>query len=267
MSLARFRQMARLEKLAELPLKIRQETERDWQSTLHLAVGHAATLSFIIRYGNPQIGEPLSLACQRVAELDVWREYCEKFPLLFVYSEREYAFEPHSRDSVLIIGGHLRHAVVTMFGGADEKEKLDAVFASAPAWLVWFTFADYTARLLGLKLPDLSGVTGFARPKANFDLWCGVPREAFEPSPWPKGLKNGPFACAGLNLALPATQWPHIPMPTRKQKRAGAPGPVKCCDRWPHLFPSKVLMEGDWLEFFYQQRARQRATCETGDDG
>jgi len=44
-----------------------------------------------------------------------------------------------------------------------EKEKLEQVFASAPPWLIWFTFADYTAELLGLSLPDLSSVAGDAR--------------------------------------------------------------------------------------------------------
>jgi hypothetical protein len=43
------------------------------------------------------------------------------------------------------MGSPLRHAVISSFPGADEKEKLDAVFASAPPWLIWFTFGDYTA--------------------------------------------------------------------------------------------------------------------------
>ena len=70
----------------------------------------------------------------------------------------------------LAYGMPLRHVIIANFPGVGEKDKLDAVFASAPPWLIWFTFADYTAKLLGLTLPNLSGVMGFARSKANFDL-------------------------------------------------------------------------------------------------
>jgi hypothetical protein len=51
------------------------------------------------------------------------------------------------------MGAHLRHFVISSFPGADEKEKLDRVFSAAPPWLLWFTFADYTAALLDLTLP------------------------------------------------------------------------------------------------------------------
>ena len=42
------------------------------------------------------------------------------------------------------------------FPGADETEKLNLVFASAPLWFLWFTHADVIGRVLGLKLVDLS---------------------------------------------------------------------------------------------------------------
>ena len=52
---------------------------------------------------------------------------------------------------------------------------------------IWFTFADYTGKLLGLKLPDLSGVVGFERSKENFDNWWGLPSGAFERRLWSRG--------------------------------------------------------------------------------
>ena len=88
--------------------------------------------------------------------------------------------EPYDRDGVSLLGQFVRHAVISNFPGADEKQKLNAVFSSAPPWLIWFTFADYTAKLLKLKLPDLSDVRVFERSKENFDCWWGLPSGAFE---------------------------------------------------------------------------------------
>ena len=74
MSQARFRQIARLEKLAQPYLKARRHAEEEWKKTLDGAVENAAILAFLIRYGNPIIDEPLSCACQRCSESSVWRE-------------------------------------------------------------------------------------------------------------------------------------------------------------------------------------------------
>ena len=87
--------------------------------------------------------------------------------------EQQHTVEPYNRDGIFSLGPFVRHAVISNFPGADEKQKLNAVFSSAPPWLIWFTFADYTAKLLGLKLPDLSDVRVFERSKANFDLGGG----------------------------------------------------------------------------------------------
>ena len=129
--------------------------------------------------------------------------------------------------------------------GADEKEKLDAVFASSPPWLIWFTFGDYTAELLSLTVPDLSSVAGFARSKANFDLWWGLPSGAFERRPWPDGPENEQLARTDLNLLRPATGWPDSQMTPREQRRERAARmkshPIKCTDDWPHLVASELL--------------------------
>jgi hypothetical protein len=258
MSQNRFRQIARLEKLAKPHLEAGRRAEREWQSTLEGAAAHAASFAFLIRYGNPTIGEPLSLACQRVSESSAWRECCEKFPAMVMMPHGEYSFEPHNRDHVAVIGRPLRHAVISRFPGADEKEKLDAVFGAAPPWLIWFTFGDYTAKLLGLTLPDLSGVTGFARSKANFDLWWGLPREAFESSPWAEGPENEPLARTDLSLLRPARQLPDSTMTPREQKRARATylksDPTKRTDEWPMLLPSELLEKQFELPKFLRPR-------------
>jgi hypothetical protein len=60
--------------------------------------------------------------------------------------------------------------------GTDETEKLDAVFATAPLWLLWITHGDVAGHVLGLKVPDLPSKSRFARPKAAHHL----PEGSFE---------------------------------------------------------------------------------------
>ena len=52
--------------------------------------------------------------------------------------------------------------------GADETEKLNLVFASAPLWFLWFTHADVIGSVLGLKVVDLSSKSRYARPPVSF---------------------------------------------------------------------------------------------------
>ena len=257
MSETRFRRIARLEKLAKPYLELARQTERQWERTLQGTAANAAILAFLIRYGNPNIGEPLSCACQRASgatqshaaprfqarplnsdvearhrwefqmnrttsESSAWKEFCEKFPSALLYQSKKYGFKPHDRSSTMLIGMLLRHAVISDFPGADDKEKLDAVFRSAPPWLIWFTFGDYTAGLLGLTLPDLSSVTGFARSKASFDRWWGLPSDAFERHPWPDGPDNEPLAHTDLNLLRPAKGRPDRQMTPRERRREHA---------------------------------------------
>jgi hypothetical protein len=139
--------------------------------------------------------------------------------------------------------------IIAGFPGADEKEKLDLVFASAPPWLIWFTFADYTAELLGLTLPDLSSVRGFARSKASFDLWYGFPSGVFERRPWPHGPDNEPLARNDLKLLRPEIERADNPITPRERMRAThmKPQTIKCTDDWPELMPS------EWFETILDQ--------------
>ena len=186
MSQFRFRQIARVEELAQPYIKRRRQIEKEWQGTIRVAADHAAILAFLIRYGDPKIGEPLSCAWERCINTHVWKEYCDNWEAMelehlgdewkeygdetppgnrFIFITRAYRMSPHDRDGALIIGTYVRHALIDSFPGATEKETLERVFASAPPWLIWFTFGDYAAELLGLSLPDLSTVVGFAVQK------------------------------------------------------------------------------------------------------
>ena len=75
----RFRQIARLELAARPYIGMRNRIQDQWETTRVGAAGHAAILAFLIRYGDPKIGEPLSCAWQRLQDTEVWREYCRKW--------------------------------------------------------------------------------------------------------------------------------------------------------------------------------------------
>jgi hypothetical protein len=241
----RFRQIDRLQKQALRYIERKQQIEREWRRTPVGAAAHAAILAFLIRYGNPKIDEPLSMACQRCGESDAWKTCCDKFPSTLL-AWNGYLFEPHDRDSVTRIGMPIRHAVISIFPGRDEKAKLNAAFASAPPWFIWFTFGDYTAALLGLTLPNLSGVSGFTRSKENFNHWWGLPKGAFERDPWPYGPETEPLAHVDLSLLRPAMRDPNSQMTRREQRRAVAAHMKslnkKHTDGWPWL-PAPAILE------------------------
>jgi hypothetical protein len=241
----RSRQIARLEKRGSIYIAQRMAIEEKWQHVRHGAVHHATVLAFLIRHGKPKIDEPLSNACQRVSESKVWKAFRdEHFPSRprppYARMRRGKPFDPYSRDSVLVMGERLRHVVISSFPGADEKAKLNAVFKSAPPWLIWFTFADYTAAALGLERPDLSRVACFARSKEAFDNWWGLPSGSFERQPWPKSLVKDPLSGTDLNLLRP--QPPQLLMTRRERNRAFAISPeASNRDEWPLLLPLEIL--------------------------
>jgi hypothetical protein len=104
MNQIRARQIARLEKRALPHIKQREGIEQQWRQVRRGAVAHAAVLAFLVRHGNPQMDEPLSEACRRVAESEAWKACCEKFPEACRDYCDEYPFEPYGRDRVSVIG-------------------------------------------------------------------------------------------------------------------------------------------------------------------
>ena len=200
-------------------------------------------------------------ACRRVTESEAWKACCEKYPICS-WDHRNYSFQPHSRDNVaLIVGDSLRHVLLSTLPGADEKDKLNRVFKSAPPWLIWFTFADYTAKLLDLNLPDLSTVTGFERSKDIFHRWWGLPESAFECRPWPDGTDGEPLVRTDLSL-LGLGTGQDAPITNRERKRALANSARSSLTHqidWPHL------VSEEWLQLDFETGfARLR---EAGDFG
>jgi len=286
MSRSRFRRIARLERSAQPYIQRRQQIEEKWRFFPHYAASHSAILAFIIRYGDPEIGEPLSCAWERFIDGPAWNECCNKWEAMELEQLRDEWKEdgdetapenrrasisptyretsPFRRDGVWIIGSYLRHELIASFPGDTEKEKLERVFAAAPPWLIWFTFADYTAELLGLCLPNLSSIASFARSKADFDNWYGLPSGAFVRRGWPDGPDNEPLARTDLNLLRPATQRLIIPITRRELRRARAidlnSRSAKSTAGWPDLISLEYLTmpfekQMKWIESNALRRA------------
>ncbi len=268
MNQIRLRQIARLEKRAYI--RQREGIAQQLRKLRNGAVAHAAVLAFVMRYGNPQMGEPLSEACRRVTESEAWKACCEKFSICTRYGYKNL-FEPYDRDRVFVIGDPLRHVLLSTLPGADEKDKLNRVFKSAPPWLLWFTFADYSAKLLGLSLPDLSTVSGFERSKKIFHNWWGLPESAFECRPWPDGTDREPLVRTDLSLLGLGTRQ-DAPITNRERKRALANSAKSSLSQqidWPGL-PSEEWLQVDletkitqWREagHFGEEESRHPEFC------
>jgi hypothetical protein len=56
--------------------------------------------------------------------------------------EREKLRGPTHRRNALHIAQFFREHFLPDLPGADQTEKLNAVFAKAPEWLLWFTHAE-----------------------------------------------------------------------------------------------------------------------------
>jgi hypothetical protein len=100
------------------------------------------------------------------------------------------------------IAQYFREYFLPQLPGADEREKLQPVFAEAEDWLLWFTHADVIGALLGLKVPDLSSKSRFARP--DISISCEyLPDGPFEWRELPDDAEDVFYATAREQLALP----------------------------------------------------------------
>jgi hypothetical protein len=164
----RFRQIARLESLAAAYLTSREKADSGFeQSVRENALVHTANLSALILYGKPKIDEPLSLAWRRCLDSAEWQKRREKYGGWDEYG-RDTCGDPFVSHGATRIAKYFRDHFLPDLPGADEVEKFSLIFNKAPPWLLWFTYADANARILGIKLPDLSAVSGYIRDPKNF---------------------------------------------------------------------------------------------------
>jgi hypothetical protein len=176
---ARFRQTARLERLAESYFRPKEEADSRFEEIVrNYAFIKSANLSALILYGDPQIDEPLSFAWRRCLESAEWQKRREKYGGWDEYG-RDSCGDPFDFGATGI-AEYFRKYFLPDLAGGDEVEKFSLIFKKAPPWLLWFTYGDVNARILGIKLLDLSTVKQFIRDPRNFRT---------------DNLPPGPFEC------------------------------------------------------------------------
>jgi hypothetical protein len=177
MGQTRFRQVAHLERLAKPFLERRQEYDTQTYTYLReKAFRIAANLSLLILYGKPKSHESLRSAWERCRESAAWRS-CREQNGGFDENGDERGGTPFDMLGAMQIAKYFRKHFLPALPGADEKEKLNAIFKTAPRWLLWFNHGDFCARLLGLKLPDFSKLSRFKREPPRFDFLRAGPFE------------------------------------------------------------------------------------------
>jgi hypothetical protein len=177
MTVARRRQIARLESLAEPYIeRIRLENaKREQEIAARIyddALIQAANLSLIILFGNPRIDEPLSGAWERCCK-STSSELCDNISK----ENRLNTFgPPFDRHGAQLSALYFRKVVMPRLPGADVQEKFDPIFAGAPLWLLWFTWGDATIEALHLKPRDRSEICKYPGSKEDFFRWPALHR-------------------------------------------------------------------------------------------
>jgi hypothetical protein len=164
----RFRRTAQLERLAKAYLRPREKADSGFEESVRKdAFVHTANLCALILYGDPKIDEPLSFAWRRCLESAEWQKRREKYGGWDEYG-RDTCGDPFVSFGARRIAKYFREHFLPDLSGPDEAEKFSLIFKKAPAWLLWFTYGDANARILGVKLPNLSTVQRFGRDLRNF---------------------------------------------------------------------------------------------------
>jgi hypothetical protein len=190
--------------LAKRAAELKTDDGSDEDGYLHpryfdMALSHAVNLAYLIKFGDPKIGEPLSEAWKRTGY------------------QGEYGPFLDFRDAKRVCDD-IRASVFPGLPGANLKEKLDLIFGTAPAWLIWFAGGESSAFMLDLKLPpDFLDAVNFDRPS-----WrpC-LPTGAFEPRLRPEHEKpDSQLEEYYLRMAGPMDS-----RTTRRQRRLSTPQP------------------------------------------
>jgi hypothetical protein len=176
MSPVQHRRLLRLEKLAAPVIdRVNQADEACNRQIQRDAAVHAVNFAAIVHHGDPEMDEPLSKAWPRCIRSGIWRDFANSalLPLL----------TPFNNLGARTLAEYLYENWVPTLPGANEKEKFDPIFANAPLWLIWFTYADWTAGFLNFDLPDLSQIENFARCSVIWKIWPCLPEGKFDLCP------------------------------------------------------------------------------------
>jgi hypothetical protein len=127
--------------------------------------------------------------------LNAW-EWCRESAAWQACREKHGGFDDYGREngtpfiswSAKFIAEYFRKYFLPQLPGANEAEKFNAILKTAPPWLLWFTYGDMNARVLGLKLPDISSMYRFAREE--FRGRSELPVGPFELHLLPEGVND-----------------------------------------------------------------------------
>jgi len=172
MSQLPFRRVARLEQLANAYLKRPERESAREKSLRNLASQIVANLSCIILFGEPKLDEPLTKAWERCLVSAAWQACREKHG---DFNDGRDDGTPFNSVGLFYIAHYFRKYFLPDLPGADEIEKYSMIFKEAPPWLLWFTYGDREARILGIELPDLSEISRFARGGRVSTVYRPVP--------------------------------------------------------------------------------------------
>jgi hypothetical protein len=225
---SRTQRVARLERLAPRYFEILERLQAAAGDKLaNQAVIHLTNLAVLSHFGNPTVGEPLSTAWER-CDLGPWKR--TDFPT---------PFDPWAAR---FVSSMTREVFIPKLPGPDEKERIQLIIASAPPWLVWFTYGDVTADVLGLKVPDLSDMRKFARSASTLRRLPALPSGPFKYRPWPDGSDDEPITAEELALLRKELAGITEQMTPRERRRAMKLyvqlGPIEPRDKsrpWPSL--------------------------------
>lgn len=141
-----------------------ERTAREDQA-FRCVFARATNLAFLIHIGSPTLGEPLSAAWARTG----FKGSASPF-------DNRYFPDPSPEK----VAREIHASTIPGLPDLREKENLDKIFASAPAWLIWFAYGDFTCGALGLKMPDLSSVVMLVRDGTTLAHYPSLPSGAFE---------------------------------------------------------------------------------------
>jgi hypothetical protein len=155
-----------------------------------------ASVCLLTLHGAPRIDESLLHSWDRVRKSAAWQMCRKKHPDFGEYGREDqgefneyelydrggikvlapdggYIATPFEDLGVMYIARYFRKYFLPELPGNDEGEKISAVLAMSPPWLMWFTNANVHAEFLGLAVPDLTEVRRFAREELHFG-WLSV---------------------------------------------------------------------------------------------
>lgn len=183
------RQVVRFENFALNYIRLSKKGNAEIFGSIHaFDFGRVACVCLLALYGAPRIDESLLKPWRRVCQSAAWQAQREKHPRLLSFDQESSRTDqtPFEEVGAWQLGRYFRDFFLPELAGSSEREKLNAVLAETPPWLIWFTNSDPSIQSLGLKAPDLTKERRFLRTPHR----DGLPLGPFERTLRPEGVDD-----------------------------------------------------------------------------